>query len=379
MINLIFAGKYFLMIPKPRILISPLNWGLGHASRCVPIIHELLRQDFDVMMGVDGNTMSFLSKEFPDVRYIEIPGLQIHYPKNSMIIPSLMLKCPQYISQVWKEYRIIQNAVKKFKIDAILSDNRYGIYCKNIPSIFITHQIQIPGPKQMKVFEKALLRFNKSLLKKFDEIWVPDFSSSNNLSGKLSHGMKLSEKVSYIGPLSRFNKEPEPNEDKELPEILAIISGPENQRTMFEEHLIDQLSAIGKKSLLIQGLPNNTKTYQLGNIEIHPHMDSKKMAYLIKHTPHIVCRSGYSTIMDLAALQRKAVLVPTPGQPEQVYLAERLEEQKILPYYRQNQLNLEEGFAKLEEYKGFGDFEANNNLARNINRLKKNIINKSYM
>ena len=302
--------------PK-RILVAPLNWGLGHASRCIPIINELLQKEFEVILASDGRSLQLLQKEFPKLQTIELPPYDIQYSTENMVF-NIACQIPKILFAVWKENRLIKKIAKKEKINIIISDNRYG--CKNdqTKNIFITHQVNIIIP--FKPLEWITNKINHFLINQFDECWIPDFKGEKSLAGRLSKSDQI-KNVKYLGLLSRMIKI---NTHKKY-DIIAVISGPEPQRTKFEELIIKELKPVEKKCLIIQGITNVEKHFQINdNIEVISYLNSKGLNVAIESSELVICRSGYSSIMDLMALGKKAILVPTPGQTEQEYLAERL-------------------------------------------------------
>ncbi|MFA8450855.1 MAG: glycosyltransferase [Bacteroidales bacterium] len=363
------------MKSKPLVLVSPLNWGLGHSSRCTPLINKLLENDFDIILGSDGQALSFLMKEFPQLKYIELPGLQIKYPKKGNLVLNLLTQLPSNIQKLKSENKRTNEAIQKYNIKGIISDNRFGVYNKDVYSIFMTHQIQILTPSHTKLSEKIVFKLNHRLLEPFDEVWIPDYKDEPSLSGKLSHGIKLPDNTHYIGPLSRFSQNYSLDKNTSTPKvnILAIISGPEYQRTLFEEQIYSQLKELNVDSIIIQGKPSENKCYKDDKIQIYSHLESNQLKKLIKNTPIIISRSGYSSIMDFVVLDKKAILIPTPGQTEQEYLSEEFERKNIFPSFSQNNFNLKTAISKLDNYSGIKYQKTNKVLETRIQNFKKTL------
>jgi uncharacterized protein (TIGR00661 family) len=313
---------------QKRYLICPLHWGLGHATRCIPIVRSLLADGHIVYIASDGGALLLLQKEFPTLRMFELPSYNIEYRYESMLW-NMALQSGRFYKAMSAEHSMIQNIVNQCNIDIIISDNRYGCWAKNtsekrIENIFITHQINIQTGFSM--FDTLARWVNHSLIRRFDKVWIPDFEQeTESLAGSLSHGHAQSlPPIEYMGALSRF-------EPKTLPieyDIAVILSGPEPQRTFLEQELIPKLIKKRLKSILIQGILNESQPIQVApNLKIMPYLTADALNDLICSSQLIVCRSGYTTIMDLAALQKKALMIPTPGQTEQEYLAYRLASQ----------------------------------------------------
>jgi uncharacterized protein (TIGR00661 family) len=307
---------------KPNILIAPLDWGLGHATRSVPIIQQLLRKNCKVIIAADGAVEALLQQEFPDLQFITLKGYQINYSKNSWSLPFIIGKqIPKILSAIQYENDFLDEIVKEYSIHGIISDNRYGFYHEEIPSIFITHQLLIKTPFG-KLADNYLQRLNYEYINSFSECWVPDNESSLNLAGELSHPeTKPSIPVKYVGPLSRFKKANEKAEQH----LLILLSGPEPQRTIFENLIIDQLSSYNSPVVLVRGLPSKGNAlHPSSNITVHNHLPAAELGQKINEASLVISRCGYSTVMDLAILQKQSILVPTPGQTEQEYLSKQL-------------------------------------------------------
>ncbi|MGH2646779.1 MAG: glycosyltransferase, partial [Ginsengibacter sp.] len=259
---------------KPKVLIVPLNWGLGHATRCIPIINELIFQNCEVIIAADGGVFSLLKKEFPTLVFIRIKGYNIKYSRNKSWLPFiLLLQFPKIMFSIWKENLWLKKIIDNYNIDAIISDNRFGMYYKKLPSIYITHQLLIKTGKNFT--EKILQKFHYFFIKKYTCCWVPD-SKENGLAGELSHPVNIPPNILYIGPLSRFEKK---NDISKVYDILISISGPEPQRSFFEKKIFSQIKNSDKKILFVRGLPegNNQAVSKQKNSEIIDHLPSKEL------------------------------------------------------------------------------------------------------
>ncbi len=334
------------MLKKKTILVAPLHWGLGHATRCIPIINALLENNFRVLLASDGAALHLLQKEFPQLESIELPSYQITYPKKGNHFKSIMLlKLPRILKVISSEKKIIERLVSEGKIDGIISDNRFGVRSLKIPSVYITHQLNVLTGNTSYFSTKV----HQNIIKKFEVCWVPDLEGSNNLSGKLGHTSNHKLNIKYIGFLSRMNKINLPKKY----DVLLLLSGPEPQRSLFEEKLIAIFKGTKQKILLIQGsVESEQKTEQLENITLYNFMLRKDLELAINESEIIISRSGYTTIMDLAILEKKAFFIPTPGQYEQEYLAKRMSDLKIAPFCVQDEFSLEK-IKNVELFNGF--------------------------
>ncbi len=334
---------------KKKVLVAPLDWGLGHATRCIPIINELLAQGHKVFIGAEKAGAALLRNEFPNLQILPLGGYNISYSKSKKgFLIKLFSQIPAIKAAIKNEKRWLQNIITEYKIDVVISDNRYGLYNKNIYSIFITHQLYILTGNRL--FNKIAQYLNYAYINKFDECWVPDNAEENNLGGILSHPSEFPKTaVKYIGIRSRFEK----TDTEKINDIAIILSGPEPQRTIFENILIEQLKESKLKIVIARGLPLAKDKLHTNNdnIEIINHLPAAALSVLIQSSKIIVARSGYTTVIDLAVLQHKAIFVPTPGQTEQEYLAAYLAEKKYCISANQDELLIIQEIDKLNSIK----------------------------
>jgi len=325
--------------PK-RILVAPLNWGLGHATRCIPIIRELRAQGAEVLLASDGRALQLLKKEFPNLTHLELPGYGIQYRSKNIII-NVLREIPTLLRAVYLENRLTQKFIKKYEIDGVISDNRMGCFSKKVPTVFITHQINLIVPS--KILQWFSRQLNYLFIKKYKSCWVPDVSGTPNLSGILSHQTPLDKKVKFIGALSRMQFYS--REKKQ--DIIAVISGPEPQRTKLEKVFIEQAKNLPYRCLVVQGKPEENTHYFIGkNIEVIACLTSENLNKAILGSDVFVGRSGYSSVMDLAKLGKPALFIPTPGQTEQEYLAELYAKSGIFHSQKQEEFDLKNGIEK---------------------------------
>jgi uncharacterized protein (TIGR00661 family) len=329
---------------KKKVIVAPLHWGLGHATRCIPIIQELLRQGAEVILASDGGALKLLQRELPELETIELPEYNIRYPFQNMIL-GMMTQLPKIVRGAFLEYLFLSKYLKNNKIDIIISDNRFGFFNKKVKTVFITHQIRIIMP--FKWLENVIYRLNTRFIRNFGACWIPDFEEKPNLSGKLSHDItnigSTDIKTYYIAPLSRMRLLERPKQYQ----ATFILSGPEPQRTIFENIILMQLKNIKQQFCLIRGVVSEEKVDLNTNdfIEIHNYLTSNDLNEKIAASHFVICRSGYSSIMDLWAAGAQAVLIPTPGQTEQIYLADYLCEQNLFYKQRQTSFNLAEAIS----------------------------------
>ncbi|HUH74823.1 MAG TPA: glycosyltransferase [Chitinophagales bacterium] len=330
-----------------KIVVAPLNWGLGHATRSIPVVERLIHYGADVHLAGDGDSLKFISEEFPRLKTHSLPSYNIEYPSGWGGAWKTVMKAPSIIRAIKKEQKAIQKIIIENNIDAIISDNRYGVYSDKIPSIFLGHQIRVLPPKLLRWGSGIILFWHKTYLKNFREIWVPDYEKEHNLSGILSHDLNLKTPIKYIGPLSRFSSYHFSNKEKGN-KIVAVLSGPEPQRSYFEEIIAEQLKEINLPSILIRGVVENAPNQQIGHLTIINYLHTEDLLKEISNAKIVICRPGYSTIMDLSLFGKKMILIPTPGQTEQEYLSENLSQQGKAIVQKQKAINIKEAILQLE-------------------------------
>ena len=322
---------------KPQnVLISPLDWGLGHATRCIPIIKSLLDKGAKVTIAGSGSSIQLLKEEFPAISFLEIPGFEMSYGNHVML--SMLKLMPKFLKLVAHENNCVRDWQQQYSFDLIISDNRYGFRHNKVSSILISHQLSPKFPKGVQFASKPIQKQLNKWMDAFDEIWVPDFNDSTNLSGSLSNNKNLSVPIKFIGPLSRFDS-------KKITEtkhgVVAVLSGPEPARSIFEKKIVLKLETMGTPSILVRGLPCETSIPNFGNhIKVFNHLKAKELNDLMLNSELIISRAGYSTIMDLYHLNKSAVLIPTPGQTEQEYLSAHLTTMGCWKFCNENKIQL---------------------------------------
>ncbi|MDR7209763.1 glycosyltransferase [Flavobacterium piscis] len=335
------------------ILITPLNWGLGHATRCIPIIKALQENNYIPIIASDGIALDLLRKEFPYIQTLELPSYHIEYAKNAKNFKWKLIKnLPKMIVAILDEKKLVNSWIKKYDIDGIISDNRLGVFSKKVPSVFITHQLNVMTGNTTKFTSKC----HQYFIKKYAECWVPDTNETTNLTGELGHLNNSKLNLKYIGPLSRMRQKETPKQY----DLMIILSGPEPQRTLLQEKLQQEIVHYQGAVVFIKGLVEKEQSkQQIKNVTYYNFMNTKQLEQTFNESDLVLCRSGYTTVMDLAKLGKKAFFIPTPGQYEQEYLAIKLQEENLVPYATQNDFTIED-LSKVKSFKGLSQF--NNNI-----------------
>ncbi|MGI9532089.1 glycosyltransferase [Lutimonas sp.] len=333
--------------------MAPLNWGLGHATRCIPIINALMQQGFSPLLGGDGDSLQLLIKEFPELPFYELPAAEVAYSKKGSLLKyKLLSQAPKLLRAMGLEREVLKEIHQIENLSGIISDNRFAARLEEVPSVYMTHQLKVLSGKTSSL--STVLHQN--IIDKFDQCWVPDYALEG-LAGELSQSNKSFKHVKYIGPLSRCAKK----SLKKKWDLVVVLSGPEPQRQYLEEKIMKQLVSFSGKSLVIQGIvEEKQKQDSFGAITRVNFMLHQELRDAIEAGHLIISRSGYSSIMDMEALEAKAFFIPTPGQYEQEYLAMHLEKKGIAGFSDQASFDLHKSL-KGKEYAGFRHKKTSNN------------------
>ncbi len=328
-----------------KVLIVPLDWGLGHATRCVPLVKAFLKLNWQVVIAADGEIEYLLRKEFPQLQFLKLSGYKVQYSQSSRMLPlKILLQVPKMLSAIKLENEWVNRIVEQHHIDLVVSDNRYGLYTEKVPCVFITHQLNIKAP--FKWMERRLQRMNWNYISKFTECWIPD--AIDGLAGELSHPQELHPfPIRFLGPLSRFIRVMTSIKYK----YLFLLSGPEPQRTLLEKKIFDSVISLQDQVVIVRGKPSSSEAFSFpSNITVLNHLDGNELERLMNSAEYVVSRSGYTTVMEIAALQKRSILIPTPGQTEQEYLATYLYQKGFAYTASQTDLNLSEVLQKAEQF-----------------------------
>jgi uncharacterized protein (TIGR00661 family) len=322
-----------------RILVAPLDWGLGHTTRCFPIVDALRNAGAEVILSGTEIQKAVFEKDFPDCKFLPLKGYRIFYGKNEKkFVWKMLIQLPKLLRVISHEHRWLKKIIREEKIDGVISDNRFGLHHAKIPCVFITHQLLIKN-KCGNFIEKILQRINYKYINKFNTCWIPDNAETPNLAGALSHPKRMPKiDCTFIGILSRMKML---HEEKIKNHILIILSGPEPQRTLFEKIILNQLENFSGTATVVRGLPfEEKKIFQKNGINIYNHLPKEALNKEMCRAEYIICRSGYSSVMDFCAIGAKPILIPTPAQTEQEYLAEYLAQQNFCITVSQHDFDL---------------------------------------
>ena len=368
-----------------EVLFAISSLGLGHVTRCIPIIDEFLNKDYNVTIICHGNSLKYLKNKYQDeVNYYDFED----YPKfmrgkgDIDYIPNLIIDSKRLKDVINSERKFLDTLLKNKKYDLIFSDGRYGFYSKSIPSFMLSHQIKILLPLTLKPFEKIVMKKNIKLLKNFNKVIIPDVNQDENLSGKMSHGlMKYSRKKKFVGLLSslydlKTNYEIENSKLRDIVndlEFLFIMGGYLlEKRPDFIKQSEEQLKKINKKTVIVTGdVKKQRPEFLTENVVKIPYIMGDLKKLMFKNANHIIGRTGYTTVMDLVQCNKKGYLIPTPGQTEQEYLGKYLKENNYFYTSTQDEINIEKYLENVENYK-VPKLHKTKKSVKNIMRIIKN-------
>lgn len=317
------------MINSKNILICPLEWGLGHACRMIPVAKRLHEMNNNIFIGAGENLLLLFKYELPGLKYIPFPGFRMKYSGHLPQYLVVFLKIPSIIYHVIREHYRLKRIIIEHSIDIVISDNRFGLWNKNTKSVYVTHMPRIPFPAFFRFMEPIGVLLHRYIIKKYSICLIPDLPGELNVAGRLSHNVILPGNVRYVGILSRFiGINPAGSIITEKPDYCAVLlSGPEPQKEIFKQKVTKILIRKSRPAIIFEGKPEKTiKVYESQNIVYYNHLTASEMKKLILGCKSIIIRPGYTSVMELLSLNRSALLVPTPGQTEQEYLASYLSE-----------------------------------------------------
>lgn len=362
--------------PSGTALVCPLDWGLGHASRCIPIIHALQKHGYRVVVAADGLPLRFLKEEFGSrLEYLLFPGKTVNYQKNGSFLWAFALQMPGFFEAIRNEHKYLNRLIDITGASLVVSDNRYGLFSHRAKTVLITHQVFIKLPPGLQWAAPFVGKLVRTFMNRFDFCWIPDNFDPPGLSGELSHLAPVPTNTRFVGPLSRFSAISPDEEINPLPPefqekfYFAILSGPEPQRGILEQILFLQFAKLQLPVVFALGKPGEKHLHFTGAMISGNHFNTREMAWLFKNAKMVICRSGYSTIMDLSVFGLKALLIPTPGQTEQEYLAEFLKSSGRAFSIPQAQLSLHEHLSLAGKYTGIIHQKPANKLDEAISEL----------
>ena len=326
------------MEKNKNILICPLEWGLGHAGRMIPLARKLRDLQNNIYIAGGDEQLSFFRRELQGLSYIKFPGFR---PGYSRLLPQylvLLLQTPVLMYHIVYEHIRLRKIIKDYNIDIVISDNRFGLWNKNVKTVYITHMPLIPFPKPFAFLEFTGILLHRLVIKRFNFCFIPDLPGEINVSGRLSHGVKLHANTRFIGILSRFTYSDPIVKSLTVPLTTVILSGPEPQRSILKNILTELLR--NRNTAILEGRPGvKEEVSASGNITTYNHLETTEMKEMLLSSSDIITRAGYTTIMELISLNCKALLIPTPGQTEQEYLADYLSQKGWFSTVSQKDIN----------------------------------------
>jgi CheY-like chemotaxis protein len=352
--------------------ISPLNWGLGHSTRDIPIIRELLSHGHEVTIATSGNALALLRKECPECNFIVFKDYPAPYSASRFFLPKFTASIPILLKAMAEERKRLTQILSEDKYDLIISDNRMGVYSNKIPSYFITHQLRFSLPDYLYAFEYGLLYVNAFFHTKFIGVIVPDISPNGcNLSGKLCRSnLEATNKKTYYAGILTSTKKLNVPEDLDY---LIIVSGPEPQRTLLENIIKKQVQDLPGEKVVLLGSPQKEEHQKLDlHTTVHSYVSTEEKVVLMNRAKFLISRSGYTTMMEMAELDKKhGLFTPTPGQTEQEYLSRYYARQGWFLSRSQYKLRLSEDVEAAMKYHGFPQMDK---TEENVRRLYRDLL-----
>jgi uncharacterized protein (TIGR00661 family) len=328
-----------------KILFGVFDWGLGHATRDIPIIEELLKRGDKVDIISTGRALKLLKSYLKNkCRYFDVRSVYSPFNDSNFLI-SFITSIPRMIISLKQARKETEKIIEKNKYDKVISDCRYDVYDRKENSILINHQLSFKSP----ILESIVARILAMMMNHFGTIAVPDYNS-RKLSGELGKNKYYSGKVCYIGILSRLKK----RKLKQDIDYFISMSGPEPQRTILENKILGQISSFKGKIVIAGGNLEINKKTSRKNLKFFSFLDKNQQEEMMNRAKFIITRSGYSTLLELAELEKKkALLIPFPKQTEQEYVADLYEKEKLFHHVHQDKLDLKKDIENCKNFKGF--------------------------
>jgi len=325
-----------------HILVSPLSWGLGHATRDLPIIRHFLARGHHVTVAGEGRALALLKQEVPQCDFTELKDYPLPFSAGKYFVPKFLATAPRMLAAIEREGAAVRRLLEERTFDLILSDNRFRVRSDRTPSFLISHQLRFMTPPGLGPFEIVTETFNYLYMHKFDRIIVPDAADpAENLSGRLSHEMrflKAPRKVYYAGVLSSVARLDVPQDV----DLFISISGPDPPRAQMEALILGHVRELDMGRIVVTlGKPEARGVQSLTDrVTVYGFLDRAGQQEMLNRAKMVVCRSGYTTMMELAELRKRALIIPTPGQTEQEYLGRYCRERGFFHSVSQYELDL---------------------------------------
>ncbi len=308
-----------------KVLVAPLDWGLGHTTRCLPLIKHLETLGAAVFFAGNEVQCQLVAQQSPQLHFLSLPGYAVRYARSAGgFLPKMLGQVPAVMRRINAEHKWLLETVSEHRIEGIISDNRYGLWHPQVPSVILCHQLGLHTG--LGAFaDRAAAQLHSRMLSKFGALWIPDREAAPGLSGKLGHPKRLPAGAKYTGPLSQFEKRL-PAENSGLKKLVILLSGPEPQRTILSDLLWEQVCAGNSPAVFVEGKRDVPERVSDAPVEWHSMLTGKELQGVLENASYVVCRGGYTTLMDAAMLHLKLILIPTPGQGEQQYLGQLFSE-----------------------------------------------------
>lgn len=299
-----------------------------------------------MIVACNDEQKTFLKAEFSQLETVFLPGYDIQYSFNKVRTTlKIFVQSGKILTAIKEEYLRLRKIIHEFPIDLIISDNRYGFYHPDVYSILISHQLTVRsglGSFADLLVNQRLSRY----INHFNENWIPDNDTYPVLAGKLSTPFLKRDKQFYIGPVSRFQR----CVDTKRQHILVLLSGPEPQRAILETMILDHSHASNIEIVLVRGSRLSLKRQVPQGVVVYDFAETSQLNKLMCDASIIISRSGYTSIMDILKIQKQWIVIPTPGQAEQEYLAGYLHENRWAYAVSQTAFNLADALKAASQF-----------------------------
>ncbi|MEK6968538.1 MAG: glycosyltransferase [Nanoarchaeota archaeon] len=335
------------------------NYGLGHATRMLPVIMKLIEQGEKVTIVAKGNSLLMLKNELGDASNYELMQYEVplKFSDKGFSMFETLKAGPSFISLISSQKKWLENFSAKEKIDRVIADGEIGYHLKNKKSFFVNNQLRLlPGSLLGDGTELLTDVFSKG----FEKVIVPD-DENGTLGGLLTSKTRFYDKkrLAYVGILSSIRKK---NVVRNVDYFISI-SGPGISKEVFTRQVMEQLHLLKGKVVVALGRPDLKEIASKGNAKIYPYLNRKQQESFLNKAKLVISRSGYTTMMELAEIDKKAFFIPTLNHPEQEYLAKFQKNSGRFHYSKQDSFNFKEDIDEAKQYPGF----------KNVPKTKKSV------
>lgn len=335
-----------------KILFAASSWGLGHATRDLILIQALMDAGHSVTVLSTDRALKLLRGELADqCDYIDLPDIPkaLGHTSASFYL-KMTMALPLVFRTFRREHRFVDELCRAGKCDRIVSDSRYGVWSRDVPSYHLMHTLHQISPFRVRLVEHVIESIQRGLLSGAKKVLIPD-QEENGLAGELCHDLVAfrRDQIEYLGILSSVLRMPV---EQDI-DYFITVSGVEPQRSILEKKVLRQARELDGRVVITLGRPDLPfSVSDDGRLAIYSFLGRRRQAEMLNRARTVVSRSGYTTLMELAELGKRALMVPAVGQSEQEYLAGLHERRGTMHSVPQSRLNLARDLRDAERYPG---------------------------